>query len=461
MTDSATPTPTESPELFHSEDIQSQKRRTEIERQLRGVTWEMEVTSLNTDKGFGFLKHLAFPGNVFFLTDRLRNAGTISRGSSMNVEVMTLWNNTKQAWGFAVKQGEPVSPLQTILKKLEHYASWDQDAGEGNVRDLVAQGLSFDPASQSRMDQAIERGHEARDCLVSFFQLGRQGLFPSPEFDGALADLREQRPDLVDRAMEKGRRGAAAGTRKLESRQRQLDGETLSQVRPPPPVSSGWHPRDIRALQPQAAWTLLIDETGTEFGRGAEDLPAHDRALGRVVGLLMPQNGHRLPPQKMGWHAVDQSIDEIDRVIQSILDAPVGVLGITVHQLPDAPGERWAFGVVRMVDLVLRLMPIEGPTRLEVLIEQRGEFRSGAQWPAVAEQARLRLAEAYPERGQWIDLKIRTIAKQESPHNGCVDALAFIFSGASPHSRACLASSGLAGTCLLSGDAETLTRSLE
>jgi hypothetical protein len=222
------------------------------------------------------------------------------------------------------------------------------------------------------------------------------------------------------------------------------------------------HPRDLRALDQQPAWQLLIDETGKAFGPEASRLSGNDRTLGRFVGLLLPSRDSDLAPLRPGWHAIDQTIDEIDRVIQAILDAPVGIIGITVKQLPEAPGERWAFGVIRLIDLVLRLMPLEAPTRLEVLIEQRkGDFQGRSQWPAVAAQARLRLAEAYPERARWIELDIRTIAKEDSSYNGYVDALAFINSGASEHSRACLAASGLSGTCLLGGDAEFLGRMLE
>ncbi|WP_200246726.1 hypothetical protein [Lamprobacter modestohalophilus] len=329
----------------------------------------------------------------------------------------------------------------------------------------------------------LGRGDE--NLLNAFYNLGRRlgkSFVTDPVFLEKLQQLNDRRPDLTGNAWFNVRKGATAAKRGADAGKRRRQGQPVSKIRAPQQVSApspkalpalektdlplaqptALHPRDLRALNPQPVWQLLIDETGTAFGLEAGGLSADDRTLGRFVGLLLPAEQQGLAPLPVGWHAVDQGIDEIDRVVQGILDAPVGVIGITVQQLPQAPGERWAFGVIRLIDLVLRLMPLDELTRLEVLIEQRGRvFKGGTQWPAVAEQARLRLAEGYPERAQQVELTIRTITKQDSPYNGYVDALAFIASGSSEHSRACLAASGLSGTCLLGGDAEFLGRMLE
>jgi len=509
------PTPAIPEGRFRIADLADEARRTAITRLLDGVRWEMLVRpDYKPGKKYGFLTHAAFPDAVFFHLNTLQlppNSEQCIPGGVLSVEVEPRFNHTKKRWGFATKAGgervslpaepsptasapgtdaaekeqEPPTNLQRHLRKIRFFASWGNGAGNRDASHLSAQCLDLDPTSQSLIDQAILNGQEDGRLLEPFYSLGRRlgtAFAEDAVFQQALQKLEQQGPALVERAQKQAAKGAAAAARDREAKNLERQGLNITNIRAPQgraPMASplpapsqtplparaptaDLHPRDVRALSPRPAWRLLIDETGIQFGLAANQLSPADRELGRVLGLLIPRNGSGLEPLSRGWHAVDQSIGEIDRVIQAILDAPVGVIGITVQQLPDAAGERWAFGVIRLLDLVLRLLPIDGPTRLEVLIEQRGhDFKGGTQWPAVAEQARLRLAEAYPERGRWIELQVRAIRKTDSPFNGYVDALAFIASASAAHSRACLAAAGLAGTCLLGGDAETLTRAMD
>lgn len=474
---------------FRNEELADETRRDEIASQLQGVRWRMAICpGFKPKSAFTFLCHTAFPDHVFLPIwefGHLAEGDALHGFSVLDVEVGLRFDERKQRWGLAAFSARVREELNQALQDLRRCASsWQNDEGAELAR-LQAVCLALDPDCQLQIEQAVELGKEDKTLLDAFYPLGRQfgaNVEKRPEFTQPLAQLQNRRPDLVGKAREKARKGAAAATRAKESASRRKQGKPMSRIRTPnmtqaqsstalPPVSktdlpptppTHLHPRDLRAIAPQPTWQLLIDETGSEFGIEAGQLSKQDRTLGRFVGLLLPADGGGLAPLAAGWHAVDQGIDEIDQVVQAILDAPVGILGITVQQLPEAPGERWAFGIIRLVDLVLRLLPLDGPTQLEVLIEQRGrDFKGGTQWPAVAEQARLRLADAYPERARQVQLHIRTITKQGSPYNGYVDALAFIASGASEHSRACLAVSGLAGTCLLGGDAEFIGRMLE
>ncbi|MEA3641657.1 MAG: hypothetical protein VBE63_17190 [Lamprobacter sp.] len=490
MTDTETnPQPTGP---FFSKDLTDETRREEIARQLKGVRWRMTIDGNQpSERVFGFLAHAEFPDGVFFSTRNLgpwAENGKLKPFTIVDVEVKLNFDDAKDRWGFAVAKANCVSiptDLEFALKKLRHYVSSWQDDGGAELPSLQSACLDIDPDCQSQIDQAMKLGRGDENLLNAFYNLGKRlgkSFATDPVFLEKLKQLNDRRPDLAGQAWTKARNAASAAKRGADAGKRRRQGQPVSKVRAPQQVSAAaakplpalgktelplakstaWHPRDLRALEPQSAWQLLIDETGSEFGAEAGRLSERDRTLGRFVGLLLPATGHGLASLPTGWHAVDQGIDEIDRVVQGILDAPVGVIGITVQQLPQAPGERWAFGVIRLIDLVLRLMPLDGLTRIEVLIEQRGRvFKGGTQWPAVAEQARLRLAEGYPERAQQVDLSIRTITKQDSPYNGYVDALAFVASGSSEHSRACLAASGLSGTCLLGGDAEFLGRMLE
>ncbi|MBK5941868.1 hypothetical protein [Halochromatium roseum] len=382
----------------------------------------------------------------------------------------------------------PSLSLQQCLDKIRFYASWANNSGATEIANYTRQCLELDSASQQQIDQAQLQGQADGELLTRFYKFGSkfgQDCLSRGDYRKALAALEHDHPSLLDRAKQQVKKGIQAKAKYLAVQERKDAGRPVSTVRipvrfkgrkvaralpepnrqtlaPDPTDTDSLHPRDLRAQTPSPSWQLLIDETGSIFGPEAVALSTTDRTLGRFIGLLIPQPQAGLKPLPKGWHAVDQGdIDEIDRVIQVILDAPVGVLGINMHQLPEAPGERWVFGVIRLIDLVLRLMPINGPTELEVLIENRGSYKGQAQWPAVAEQTRLRLAEAYPDRARTIELRIRTITKYDSPYNGYVDALAYIASAASEHSRACLAASGLPGTCLIDGDAETIGRALE
>ncbi|QVL49488.1 MAG: hypothetical protein KFB96_02920 [Thiocapsa sp.] len=477
---------------FCIKDLEEKTRREEISRELHGARWRMMVSpGYKTGSAFGFLNHPAFPDNVFFHVKVLgewAKDDSVKPWTVLEVEVTQDFNAKKKQWGFAVERAQKISTpseLEMSLNQLRCFCSSPESEDAIERKRLTTACLALDSACQAKIDEAIALGRHDKALLGKFYAIGKRSGPSYREAKGfieAFEEISERRPDLASKARFNAEKGATAAARGSEAAQRKRQGQPISSIRAPKSARQDankplpvlgrtelpqeslqeLHPHDLRALSQQPDWQLLIDETGSSFGPEANHLADTDRALGRFVGLLLPKQGARLAPLPPGWHAVDQSIGEIDRVVQAILDVPVGVLGITVQQLPEAPGERWAFGVIRLLDLVLRLMPVDGATRLEVLIEQRGaDFKGGTQWPAVAEQARLRLAEAYPERARLIELKIRTITKQDSPYNGYVDALAFISSRASEHSRACLKASGLAGTCLLDGDAEILGRALE
>ena len=221
------------------------------------------------------------------------------------------------------------------------------------------------------------------------------------------------------------------------------------------------HPQDIRGLQPSPRWTLLIDETGSIFDDSADELIQQDHQLGRIIGLLLPEQ-HGLASLPVGWHAVDKGIAEIDRVIQAILNAPVGVLGITVQQLPSAPMERWAFGVLQLIELVLRLLPLEWshhaccPDRAARRILKRYGMAVCCQRSLAATGANR------PETGQPHPLLPDSSHCQgRLPFNGYADALAFIWGSPARHSRECLKRTGLEGSCFLAGDAAAINHAWE
>ena len=182
---------------------------------------------------------------------------------------------------------------------------------------------------------------------------------------------------------------------------------------------------------------------------------------GRFVGLLVSADKHVLPALDRGWHAVDCTDTEgIDRVVQAVLDAPVGVFGIDVRSLPMTHGERWLDGVALLIDWTLRLMPVDAQCTLQVKVEQRGVFSAGQSWDVVRRECLRRLALAYPHRASRIDLQIEVVLKTGTPLNGYVDAIAFTWAGSTDSSKARLKFSGWEGTCLLNSSAGTDARTM-
>lgn len=377
----------------------------------------------------------------------------------------------------------PIRPLKQLLHQIEQLAGWNPPSAKKlELETLVAECRASYPDREAAIQERIHRGRQAQQLLAPLHRIGTKHGFDSQQAKQALGEIKskQNRPDLLGRAENEIKTGEAARKRWEEGNQRKMAGKPISAVKLPTqqvqalqmpatapskaslPVISRptLHPKDIRGLPPSPSWSLLIDETGSIFDQSAASLKPGDDKLGRIVGMLLPQQ-HDLPPLQKGWHAVGNAIAEIDEVVKAILNAPAGVLGVTVQQLPTVSMELWTFGVLRLIDLVLRLLPIDGPTTLTVEVEQRAEFRGGTEWKAIADDAILRLYQAYPKRANDLICRIKIVRKSDSPFNGYVDALAFIWSGASEYSRECLKNTGLVGTCFLPGDAAAISRAWE
>lgn len=364
----------------------------------------------------------------------------------------------------------PCRPADVILREAESLLlAWQPDTDQ-RLQKLCDEIAASHPARLADIEQLRAKRVRARQLLSAAYKVGAK----SPNF--SWDDLVQQAKALditgLLPAMEKQRQaGEAAFTRHLQERNRKRNGGPLSKVHPrpnqakpttlslpqtsmrvPPPPAS-LHPNDIRALEPAPAWTFLLDETGANFG-GAYPQPG---APGKFVGLLVNAANPGLPELPASWHAVEcDNPDEIDHVVQAILDAPCGVIGLPVSALPNTAEERWFDGMRALLDWVLRLLPLNGPTYINVLIEARLPFPPRLEPHVVSRDAIAMLARAWPERAKLITLRIATIAKKDSPLNGYVDALAFTWGSSSPAARERLKRSGLLGTCLLNIPAREL-----
>ncbi len=367
------------------------------------------------------------------------------------------------------------------LADIRKFASWTGSDGERNLKTLLELFESEYPGYSKEVEEALTQGREDGKYLEECYQLGRQDASIK-----ALKKLTRRQGVRMDTTL-KGlghksfQKGLNARKRKESENQLRQKGFQLSSVRPraqpaqptatpqqalaarrhiAAPATASLHPNDIRALSPAPVWQLLIDETGAVFDESADA----SKQQGRFVGLLVPATEPGQPPVlsplPARWHAVDQDIDGIDRVFQAVLDAPVGVLGIEVRSLPVTPGERWLDGIALLVDWSLRLLNIDGLTRIEVLIEQRGIFEAGHSLEVVRRDCLRRHALVYPQRAAKIDLELRLIRKLESALNGYVDALAFTWAQTTGSSRARLKQSRLEDACLLSSVGGITARSM-
>jgi hypothetical protein len=354
------------------------------------------------------------------------------------------------------------------LTAIRHFASWSKGQGQRQVDELKeAFSLAY-PGKEELVVRAIREGQKCemleREAYRVVSARGKNHPDAKRIRSQALAEIPWALPILqktVDRAQtnysrREAERAAAQNGRPLSKvKPRTSDllaptfgGKPLARrrgVTEPPP---GLHGSDIRSLPASPSWTILIDETGTDFGPAAAQSSPSRR--GKFIAIVIPASPPSLKPLPKGWHAVDcESNEEIDTIFQAVLDAEVGVLGVEVTSLPVTPDERWMDGIGFLVDWILRLLPVNGPTKVEVLVENRGDFTKGQQWQLVERDCLRRMAMAFPAAAAWIDLNIQVIAKYGSPLNGYVDAVAYTWAGTSQSSRDRLALSRLAGPCLL------------
>jgi hypothetical protein len=229
-----------------------------------------------------------------------------------------------------------------------------------------------------------------------------------------------------------------------ETRRRQRSGQALSRVK-----RTG--DRRVSSQPPCATWTLLLDETGSDFA--LDRTSTRHEHIGRFVALAIPSTA-TLAPRTEAWHAVEATLDEIDQLVQTVLDAPIGIFGMRMHDVPYVThGDRWISGIAECVQWLLRLLPLPTDaeqTRVEVVVEQR--------WPPYVdnyditdflEEIRRGLARSWPERFARMSIRGRVVAKDAHPLNAYVDAVAFTWGSPAAASSDRRVRSGLMGTCLL------------
>lgn len=216
----------------------------------------------------------------------------------------------------------------------------------------------------------------------------------------------------------------------------------------------GVHPNSIPELAPAKKWTILFDETGADFKETAFENNVSDIALGRMVSLVVPE--YTQLPALSHFHATESPLSAVREKLQIIRNSRCGVVGIPVNGLQRIHAEQWFACIETTLDLILRLLPIDGETVLEIFVEQRGNAspQNSFVLKKTCDDCLYHLSRAFPERSKAIKFDAKIITKDDSPWNGYVDAIAFSWS--SPNGKLLLQEAGWENTCLISQNSSVL-----
>lgn len=222
-------------------------------------------------------------------------------------------------------------------------------------------------------------------------------------------------------------------------------------------LRNGQHPNSLHLQAPHNSWNVYVDETGEKFGDDADELPATDKAVGRLVALAIP--GHTSLPELNNFHATDTSPELVDKVLQTVLDAPVGVLGFSVQD-STARHQYWLGQVLHLVRWTLLQLPVptDAPEcTVNIFIEQRGNYTTKERLHVLAETLESEFRALDPARFAQLKLKLGFMDKYH-PMNGYVDALAYTWGSPASISKDRLKKSQLRGHCFVEAAHESLHR---
>lgn len=243
---------------------------------------------------------------------------------------------------------------------------------------------------------------------------------------------------------------------------RDTPSKSIPQLEPVAEKSLQWdgvHRNLLASLAPAKHWTFLFDETGSDFTENAFGVNVSDITLGRMVALAIPDYAN-LPGFAGKFHAVDTPLSEVRAANHEILSHSCGVIGIPVNGLKRIHADQWFACIETVLDLALRLLPMDGDTEIEVLVEQRkARPEHSFALQKTCDDCLFHLSRAFPEKSQGIRIHSQIITKNDSPWNGYVDAIAFTWS--SPSAKLLLQETEWKDTCLVDSNPELVTACLD
>lgn len=347
----------------------------------------------------------------------------------------------------------------TLLFEIFKFAAWglDNKDNQEKVNELLylaaQHGTELSNSAQKNKKQG-ECAHQLTQELEILFRKGDSTAL------NTWFNEQQARPELSQRI----KKHLAIKLSKLNKNKEKRKSFTPTQgclVRPP--QFTQHHPNSLRHLPQHSNWEIVIDETGMEFEQ-AEDLSIDDYSLGRYVALAIPEGKAELDRLPETFHAAEEKPELLDKVINNILSQSVGVLGITAKDPLSFNRPRWFSGVYRLLQLVLRLLPLpnEGSKQVRVFIEQRGSFNADTDLEVLKQLLLSELQSIDEARFSQLLLSLEIAPKGKHPYLAHVDALAHCWGGSSAAQR--LTKAKFKGHCFLTpenGDLERIYAALD
>ena len=220
-------------------------------------------------------------------------------------------------------------------------------------------------------------------------------------------------------------------------------------------MHDGQHPNSLYRQAPATHWRIFIDETGSVFDEQASALNATDKDVGRMVALAVPA-ATKLP-ELGNFHATQASPAQVDKVLQTLLDAQVGILGFSVQD-STARHSYWLGQVLHLIRWALLELPVplNAPScQVQIYIEKRDGYTSADSLQVLNTTLESEFRALDPERFRHLGLKLEFMDKSH-PLNGYVDAVANTWGSPAGISKDRLKKSQLRGHCLVDAAQESL-----
>ena len=398
------------------------------------------------------------------------------------------------------EEREPIPELKSLLYDIRKFASWEGADGKPQLEVAKGQLARYYPEAIADGEQREQDGIRLRDIFFEAYKAGRGGRPFAPIKEMLIAGgIRDRSAENT--ARKKYDNGVAAHKRYAEAQQLKRKIAKSNPSKPKGPASAvpaaahasgvaqtsvleafdkvfnpvletketkpakspvlsldNGNANILTSLAPSEEWTVLIDETGSDFSSAATG-----KTRGRMVALFVPKERPLADlPEK--WHAVDQGQLEgpggVLDLIQRIQTAKCGLMGLPITALPyTTRDDQWFSCLEDLFALSLRLLPLDGKTKLSLFVEQRG-VASGQTGTAMLEKTITdvlhRLARVFPERAKNIAVEGKVIRKEEHPWNGYADAAAFTWG--SPTIEFVLKETGWLESCIIDRDSAALLK---
>lgn len=342
-----------------------------------------------------------------------------------------------------------------IKKTLIHYRTWTTDYGKMRELNLIITELEKNNSSHLKEARSIlENGKKIKELQNRAFRAeNEQELKHIHSMADALQASDWEHNSLL-KQFERGKE------RRLYWINNKETGSTGIQPPNYDPASS--NPHFIGNLAPCSKWTIMVDESGSDFSDRVFMESVKKNEKGHFVALLIPQ-GSNLPPLGM-FHSTEAAPRAVAGNLDKLLhtNSPCGIIGITLDGMAKVHVDYWYNGLERLFDLILRLLPIKGEkTTLDIYVEARGSSKPEMVQRSL-DSSLYRMAKVDQDRALAFNANATMISKTNSRDpvfsawNGYVDAVAYSWCCSNNDLRSILLQYGLFGTCLMEGSSQNL-----